>query len=110
MNGMSIRTASEQPYYIHPDDQDVFGFAGLWAPSGADANTVTECCSPRHPARECPDLAKSIIPGTRMPAMLAREQRELWLFGTADRAGTALAAYARRAVAGLCGERSNQLA
>ncbi len=37
--------ASEQPYYIHPDDQDVFGFAGLWARSSADANAVTECCS-----------------------------------------------------------------
>jgi len=37
--------ASEQPYYIHPDHQDVFGFAGLWAQTSVDANTVTECCS-----------------------------------------------------------------
>ena len=85
--------ASEQPYYIHPDDQDVFGFAGLWARSSADANTVTECCSiitlPANPL-----ISQIHNSGLRMPAVLTREQRELWLFGTVDSAGTALAAYA----------------
>jgi putative SOS response-associated peptidase YedK len=84
--------ASEQPYYIHPDDQDVFGFAGLWARSSADANTVTECCSivtlPANPLMS--EINDSEM---RMPALLTREQRELWLFGTVDSAGMALAAY-----------------
>ena len=85
--------ASERPYYIHPDDQDVFGFAGLWARSSADANTVTECCSiitlPANPL-----ISEIHNSGARMPALLTRELRELWLFGTVDSAGTALAAYA----------------
>jgi putative SOS response-associated peptidase YedK len=85
--------ATKQPYYIHPDDQDVFGFAGLWARSGADANTVTECCSivtlPANPL-----IAAIHNSGLRMPALLTRELRELWLFGTVDSVGAALAAYA----------------
>jgi putative SOS response-associated peptidase YedK len=85
--------ASEQPYYIHPDDQDVFGFAGLWARSRADANTVTECCSiitlPANPL-----IAQIHNSGRRMPALLTAAQRELWLFGTVESAGTALVAYA----------------
>jgi putative SOS response-associated peptidase YedK len=85
--------ASEQPYYIHPDDQDVFGFAGLWAASSADANTVTECCSiVTVPANAL--IAEIHSSGRRMPAMLTREVRELWLFGPVDLAGKALAAYA----------------
>ena len=84
--------ASEQPYYIHADDQDVFGFAGLWAPSSSDANTVTECCSiVTLPANRL--ISEIHNSGLRMPALLTREQRELWLFGTVDSAGTALAAY-----------------
>jgi putative SOS response-associated peptidase YedK len=84
--------ATEQPYYIHPDDQDVFGFAGLWARSSADANTVTESCSvitlPANPV-----MAKIHNTGARMPAMLTREQRKSWLVGSADTAGMALSAY-----------------
>ena len=84
--------ASEQPYYIHPDDQDVFGFAGLWARSSADANSVTECCSiitlPASPL-----IAEIHNYGPRMPALLTRKLRELWLFGPVDSVGTALAAY-----------------
>ena len=85
--------ASEQPYYIHPDDQDVFGFAGLWARPRADANTVTECCSiitlPASPL-----ISEIHNSGLRMPALLRPELRELWLFGAVDSAGAALAAYA----------------
>jgi putative SOS response-associated peptidase YedK len=85
--------ASEQPYYIHPDDQDVFGFAGLWAHSSADANGVTECCSIiTLPANAL--ISQIHNSGQRMPALLAREMRELWLLGPADCAGTALGAYA----------------
>jgi putative SOS response-associated peptidase YedK len=85
--------ASEQPYYIHPDDQDVFGFAGLWTRSSVDANTVTECCSIiTLPASAL--ISEIHNCGPRMPAILTREQRELWLFGAVDFAGTALAPYA----------------
>jgi putative SOS response-associated peptidase YedK len=84
--------ASEQPYYIHPDDQDVFGFAGLWAPSSSDANTVTECCS-IVTLSASPLISEIHNSGARMPAMLRREQRQSWLSGTVDSAGTALAAY-----------------
>jgi putative SOS response-associated peptidase YedK len=85
--------ASEQPYYIHPDDQDVFGFAGLWASASADANGVTECCSVvTLPANTL--ISEIHNSGRRMPAMLTRTLRELWLFGPVDRAGMALAAYA----------------
>jgi putative SOS response-associated peptidase YedK len=99
--------ASEQPYYIHPDDQDVFGFAGLWARSSADANTVTECCSlitlPANPL-----ISEIHNSGLRMPALLTREQRELWLFGAVDVAGMALAAYAdERLVAYAVSDRIN---
>jgi putative SOS response-associated peptidase YedK len=84
--------ASKQPYYIHPDDQDVFGFAGLWARSSVDANSVTECCSiitlPASPL-----IAEIQNSGSRMPALLTRKLRALWLFGTVDVAGMALAAY-----------------
>ena len=85
--------AGKQPYYIHPDDQDVFGFAGLWARSRADANGVTESCSiitlPANPL-----MAKIHNSWARMPAMLTREQRKLWLLGSTERAGMALSAYA----------------
>jgi len=85
--------ASEQPYYIHPDDQDVFGFAGLWAGSIADANSVTEYCSiitlPASPL-----LSEIHNSGHRMPALLTRKLRELWLSGPVDFAGSALAPYA----------------
>jgi putative SOS response-associated peptidase YedK len=85
--------ASERPYYIHPDDQDVFGFAGLWAGSSVDANSVTEYCSIiTLPANAL--ILQIHNSGLRMPAMLTREMRELWLLGPADSAGTALAAYA----------------
>jgi putative SOS response-associated peptidase YedK len=85
--------ASKQPYYIHPDDQDVFGFAGLWASASADANGVTECCSiVTLPANTL--ISEIHNSGLRMPAMLTPKLRELWLFGPVDCAGVALAAYA----------------
>jgi putative SOS response-associated peptidase YedK len=84
--------ASEQPYYIHPDDQDVFSFAGLWAGSSTNANTVTECCSVVTLAANAL-ICEIHNSGLRMPALLTRELRELWLFGSVDSAGMALAAY-----------------
>jgi putative SOS response-associated peptidase YedK len=84
---------SKQPFYVHVEDQDVFGFAGLWERSSTDANAVTEWCTmitlPANPLMAEIDNAEA-----RMPAILRREQRELWLFGAVEDAGAALAAYA----------------
>ena len=100
MNGHTIFT---------PDDQDVFGFAGLWAAAGVDANTVTECCSIiTVPANALVSgIRKS---GRRMPAMLTRAMRELWLLGTVDSAGGALAAYADERLSAYAVSESHQLA
>ena len=71
----------------------MFGLAGLWARASADANTVTECCSiitlPASPL-----ISEIHNSGLRMPALLIRTMRGLWLLGPVDSAGTALAAYA----------------
>jgi putative SOS response-associated peptidase YedK len=84
---------SKQPYYIHLEDQDVFGFAGLWSQSRTGANTVTEFCSlitlPANNLMAEVDNAKG-----RMPAILKREQRHQWLFAPAEAAAAALFAYA----------------
>lgn len=83
----------KRPFYVHPDDQDVFGFAGLWERSSTDANAVTEWCTiitlPANPLMSEIDNIKA-----RMPAILRREQRDLWLFGPQEAAAAALAAYA----------------
>jgi putative SOS response-associated peptidase YedK len=82
----------KQPYYIHVDDQDVLGFAGLWARSRTDANGVTESCTlitlPANPL-----MARIENDKARMPAILKREQRDSWLMGNAEPAGAALSAY-----------------
>jgi putative SOS response-associated peptidase YedK len=84
---------SKQPYYIHLEDQDVFGFAGLWSLTRTDANAVTEWCSlltlPANPLMAEVDNANG-----RMPAILRREQRARWLSGVPEAAGAALSAYA----------------
>jgi putative SOS response-associated peptidase YedK len=84
---------SKQPFYVHVDDQDVFGFAGLWERSRTTANAVTEWCTiVTMPAN--PLMAEIDNSEARMPAILRREQRELWLFGAVEAAAAALAAYA----------------
>jgi len=65
----------------------------VWERSSVDANSVTECCSiitlPASPL-----ISEIHNSGSRrMPALLTRKLRELWLFGTVDVAGMALAAY-----------------
>ena len=84
---------SKRPYYIHLEDQDVFGFAALWWESKADANTVTQFCSlitlSGNQLMAEIDNAKG-----RMPAILMREQRDSWLFGSTEAAAAALCPYA----------------
>jgi putative SOS response-associated peptidase YedK len=83
---------TRQPYYIHADDQDVLGFAGLWKHSSMDANGITESCAIiTLPANSV--LADIDTAQRRMPAILTLAQRDLWLLGAVDSVGTALAAY-----------------
>jgi putative SOS response-associated peptidase YedK len=74
---------SRQPYYIHAEDQDVAGFAALWE---------RECCTLiTLPAS--PMLAQINNAELRMPALLSREMREVWLYGSTAAAAAALVAY-----------------
>jgi putative SOS response-associated peptidase YedK len=82
----------KQPFYIHLNDQAVFGFAGLWEKSVAQDGAVIESCTiitlPANP------LMAAIHNGrARMPAILAREQRSTWLSGSADAARALLQSY-----------------
>jgi putative SOS response-associated peptidase YedK len=83
---------TRRPYYIHVDDQDVLGFAGLWQRSTMDANGITESCAiitvPANPV-----LGEIDNSAGRMPAILSRAHRDLWLFGALESAGAALGAY-----------------
>src|SRR5271167_1254498 len=84
----------KRPFFVHVDDQDVFGFAGLLQRPSAGANAVTEEWCTIITMAANPLMIEIDNTRARMPAILRREQRGLWLFGTAETAGTALAAYA----------------
>jgi putative SOS response-associated peptidase YedK len=74
---------SRQPFYIHAEDQDVFGFAGFWE---------RECCTfITLPAS--PMLAQLNNVDLRMPVILSREMREVWLYGSTAGAAAALVPY-----------------
>ena len=74
---------AKRPFYIHLEDQDAFAFAGLWERDSCTIITV--------PANALmAELHDSL---GRMPAILAREQREVWLYGSVAHAAAALAAY-----------------
>jgi putative SOS response-associated peptidase YedK len=85
----------KNPYLIKLADQDVFGFAALWDRSiAADGNVIESCAIITMPGNE---LMKQIhntgAHPFRMPALLAKEDRERWLTGTADEARLALKPY-----------------
>ncbi len=84
---------TKTPFYIHVEDQDVFGFAGLWERSPVDADTLVESCT----IITMP--ANALMAGIhntkgRMPAILTREMREAWLSAGPTEAAAALTAYA----------------
>jgi putative SOS response-associated peptidase YedK len=83
---------SKQPFYIHLNDQPVFGFAGLWDKSVADDGAAIESCTIiTLPANA---LMADVHNGrARMPAILAPEQRGTWLSGSADAARALLQGY-----------------
>lgn len=81
---------SKQPFYVHLENQSIFGFAGLW--EGDTCTIVTM------PANEL--MAGIHNSKARMPAILAADMRETWLSGGMDAAAAALTPYpAERMVA-----------
>lgn len=80
------------PYYIHLNDQDIFGFAGLWDSSRtSEGQKIESCVLITMPANRL--LAAIHNTQRRMPAIIAREDREAWLGGTPDEAWSALKPY-----------------
>jgi putative SOS response-associated peptidase YedK len=75
---------TRRPFYIHVEDQDVLGFAGLWERES--------CTIINMPANAL--MAKIDNTAARMPAILAREARDLWLYGSAANAAAVLVPYA----------------
>jgi putative SOS response-associated peptidase YedK len=76
-------SGSRWPYYIHAEDQDVFGFAGFWERESCVIITL--------PANSI--MAEIDNTEKRMPAMLTREMRDVWLYGSPANAAKALAPY-----------------
>jgi putative SOS response-associated peptidase YedK len=80
------------PYYIHLNDQSVFAFAGLWDASRKDTGELVESCVHiTQPANSL--LAEIHNSKRRMPAILAAEDRQIWLAGSAEEAWAALRPY-----------------
>jgi putative SOS response-associated peptidase YedK len=81
-----------RPFYIIANDQEVFGFAGLWDTSTrADSLIIESCTIVTVPANK---LMRVIHNGKyRMPAILTREDRDVWLTGTPDDAFKAIKQY-----------------
>jgi putative SOS response-associated peptidase YedK len=83
---------SRVPYFIHLNDQTIFAFAGLWdASRTAQGTWVESCVHLTMPANRV--LSEIHNTQRRMPAILAREDREAWLSGSAEEAWGALKPY-----------------
>jgi putative SOS response-associated peptidase YedK len=83
---------SRVPYYIHLNDQDIFAFAGLWDSSRTDAGAwIESCVHITLPANRL--LGEIHNSKQRMPAILAREDREAWLSGSPEEAWATLKPY-----------------
>jgi len=83
---------NKQPYYVTLNDQDIFGFAGLWDSStGADGVTVQSCTIVTMPANRLMSEIHNVK--HRMPAILAREDRDTWLAGTPNDAFAVIKQY-----------------
>lgn len=83
---------AKRPYYITCADQPVFCFAGLWDRStGLDGTEILSCTVITMP----PNLLMAEIHNAkqRMPAILAAEDIDHWLTGTAEEAAAALKQY-----------------
>ena len=74
---------AKTPYYVHLEDQEIFGFAGFW-----ERDSCTLVTLPAGPL-----LREINNRELRMPAILARDMRDIWLYGSVANAAAALVAY-----------------
>jgi putative SOS response-associated peptidase YedK len=80
-----IPDAPRQPWFISLANNDVMPFAGLWDRSvKADRTVVESCTIITLPANDF--MAKIDLEKQRMPAILRREDVEMWLTGTPEQA------------------------
>jgi putative SOS response-associated peptidase YedK len=83
------------PYLIRLADQELFAFAGLWDRSVKEDGTAIESCV--HITMAANTLMANIHnTGNnphRMPAIVASEDRDQWLFGTLEEARAVLQQY-----------------
>jgi len=88
-------TGRKAPYLIQLNDQDVFAFAGLWDRSVKSDGTAIE--SVAHITMPGNDLMRKIHnTGNnphRMPAILRKEDHEVWLHGSVEDAKAVLQPY-----------------
>jgi putative SOS response-associated peptidase YedK len=88
-------TNRKAPYLIKLNDQEVFGFAGLWDRSFKPDGTVIKSCA--HITMPANDLMRRIHNAGnnpfRMPAILRKEDHEVWLHGTEEEARQVLNPY-----------------
>ncbi len=83
---------SKDPFFVHLNDREVFGVAGLWDRSRrADGTDVYSCTLITVPANRL--LAEVHNEKPRMPAVLAAEDEAAWLHGSAAAAYAALRPY-----------------
>ncbi len=83
------------PYYIHLNDQAVFGFAGLWDRSiKSDGTAIESCVHITLPANALmSNIHNAGSNPHRMPAIVRREDREAWLTGSLQEARAVLQPY-----------------
>ena len=79
----SNASGSRQPFYIRVEDQPVFGFAGFWEREACVMITL-----PANPLMAAIDNSEK-----RMPAILSRDMRDVWLYGSPANAAAALTPY-----------------
>ena len=83
---------SRDPFFVHLNDREIFGVAGLWERSRrSDGARVLSCTLITVPAN--PLLAEIHNEKPRMPAVLAAEDEERWLSGSASEARLTLRPY-----------------
>jgi putative SOS response-associated peptidase YedK len=85
---------SKRPFFIHANDQPVFGFAGLWDVSTrADGVSIESCTIITLPANALLAEIHNAPGKQRMPAMLSAAAHATWLAGTPEEALAALQPY-----------------
>ncbi len=83
---------SKDPFFVHLNDREVFGVAGLWDRSRrSDGGHVFSCTLITLPANRL--LAQVHNEKQRMPAVLAEQAHAAWLTGTAVQARATLKPY-----------------